>query len=74
MKRALCLFYLVILFFATGCSSEKLSSVNVFVTADMEGVFWSRPEPRYGNEVTGGLAILKSFLDISSFINSKKLK
>lgn len=45
-----------------GCGSRELPSVTVFVTADIEGVFWSRPEPRYGNEVTGGLAILKSFL------------
>ena len=46
-----------------GCSSEELPAVNLFVTADIEGVFWSRPEPRYGNEITGGLSILKSFLD-----------
>ena len=46
-----------------GCRKTELPSVNVFITADIEGVFWSRPEPRYANEVTGGFSILKSFLD-----------
>ncbi|MBR3631480.1 MAG: bifunctional metallophosphatase/5'-nucleotidase [Elusimicrobiaceae bacterium] len=46
-----------------GCAPKELPSVNLFITTDIEGVFWSRPEPRYGNEVTGGLSILKSFLD-----------
>ena len=49
-----------------GCAPENLPSVNIFVTSDIEGVFWSRPEPRRGNEVSGGLAILKSFLDQQS--------
>lgn len=61
MKRAVC-FLLLSLSVCFGCSQKQLPSVNVFVTADIEGVFWPRPEPRYGNEVTGGLSILKSFL------------
>ena len=52
-----------ILFGLLGCQPEPLISVHVFVSADIEGVFWSRPEPRYGSEITGGLAVLKSFLD-----------
>ena len=63
MKRLFLLFCLILLAVSCGCSSKQLASVNIFVTTDIEGVFWSRPEPRYGNEVVGGLAILKSFLD-----------
>ena len=45
------------------CGAEKEPSVYLFFTSDIEGVFWSRPEPRYGNEMTGGLDVLKAFLD-----------
>lgn len=62
-KKAVRCFLLGLLIFGLGCAPKQLDSVNVFVTADIEGVFWSRPEPRYGNEVTGGLSILRSFLD-----------
>lgn len=44
------------------CGPKQEPSAYLFFTSDIEGVFWSRPEPRYGNEVTGGLAVLKSFL------------
>ncbi len=46
-----------------GCSRKQEPSAYLFFTSDIEGVFWARPEPRYGNEVTGGLSILKAFLD-----------
>ncbi len=63
MKTAVRLFVLLAVLGCLGCTPKQLPSVQLFVTADIEGVFWSRPEPRYGNEVTGGLSILKSFLD-----------
>lgn len=49
--------------FCFGCGQKELPAVNLFFTSDIEGVFWPRPEPRYGNEVTGGLSVLKAFLD-----------
>ena len=61
MKYSVWLLSFLLLCF--GCGQPQKPSVNLFVTSDIEGVFWSRPEPRYGNEVTGGLSILKSFLD-----------
>ena len=46
-----------------GCGKQAEPSAYLFFTSDIEGVFWSRPEPRYGNEMTGGLSVLKAFLD-----------
>ena len=66
MKQAVRFLFLALGVLGLGCAPEQLPSVNIFVTADIEGVFWSRPEPRYGNEVTGGLSILKSFLDMQT--------
>ena len=63
MKRIACFFALGILVFLGACGHQEQPSVNLFFTADVEGVFWARPEPHYGNEVTGGLSVLKAFLD-----------
>lgn len=63
MKRAVRLILLFGLVLCCGCGRKELPSVDLFFTSDIEGVFWPRPEPRYGNEVTGGLSVLKSFLD-----------
>lgn len=46
-----------------GCVREELAQVDVFYTADAEGFYWSRPEPRLENREAGGYAVLKSFLD-----------
>ena len=54
---------LVALLLCCACGPKEEPSVYLFFTSDIEGVFWSRPEPRYGNEMTGGLAVLKSFLE-----------
>ncbi len=59
MKKLVCLFLL----FLGGCAEHQQADVNLFFTSDIEGVFWSRPEPLYGNEEIGGLAVLKSFLN-----------
>ena len=58
MKKLVCLFLL----FLGACAGQEQADVNLFFTSDIEGVFWSRPEPQYGNEEIGGLAVLKSFL------------
>ncbi len=63
MKNAARFCFLLLLMLCCGCGSKELPSVNLFFTSDIEGVFWARPVPRYGNEVTGGLSILKAFLD-----------
>lgn len=42
---------------------EELKTIDVFYTADAEGFYWSRPEPRLENREAGGYAVLKSFLD-----------
>lgn len=48
---------------AAACGQEDLKNVDVFYTADAEGFYWSRPEPRLENREAGGYAVLKSFLD-----------
>lgn len=62
MKKILCFFCLSGLFLGA-CTQKQQADVNLFFTSDTEGVFWSRPEPQYGNEEIGGLSVLKSFLD-----------
>ena len=63
IKAARYLCCLLALFLCCACGPKEEPSVYLFFTADIEGVFWPRPEPRYGNEMTGGLSVLKSFLD-----------
>lgn len=63
MSKAVRLLCLCLLACVCGCGQKETPSVNLFFTSDIEGVFWSRPEPRYGNEVMGGLSVLKAFLD-----------
>lgn len=48
---------------AASCGQADLKHVDVFYTADAEGFYWSRPEPRLENREAGGYAVLKSFLD-----------
>lgn len=36
--------------------------MDVFYTSDVQGFFWTRPEPRFGNREVGGYAVLKNFL------------
>ena len=62
MKKTACLLALL-LSWVWGCAPAQQPTLNLFFTSDIEGVFWPRPEPRYGNEVIGGLSVLKSFLD-----------
>lgn len=48
---------------ASACGQADLKYVDVFYTADVQGFYWSRPEPRLENREAGGYAVLKSFLD-----------
>ena len=55
-----------ILFFGAalyGCGPEDMTQLDIFYTADVEGFYWTRPEPRLANRDTGGYSVLKSFLD-----------
>ena len=45
-----------------GCGREDLTPIDVYYTADVQGFYWSRPEPRWDNREAGGYAILKNFL------------
>ena len=46
-----------------GCGPEEMTQLDIFYTADVEGFYWTRPEPRLANRETGGYSVLKSFLD-----------
>ena len=46
----------------TACGHEQTTQVDLFYTADAEGFYYSRPEPRLDNRVVGGYAVLKQFL------------
>lgn len=63
MRRAALLLFLLAAAFCGGCAREELIRIDVFYTADAEGFYWSRPEPRLENREAGGYAVLKSFLD-----------
>ncbi len=45
-----------------GCNREDLTAVDIYYTADVQGFYWSRMEPRWNNREAGGYAILKNFL------------
>ena len=47
---------------ALGCVREERTLINVFFTADVQGFYFSRPEPRLDNQLAGGYGILKNFL------------
>lgn len=45
-----------------GCLREERIVIDVFFTADVQGFYFSRPEPRLDNQEAGGYAVLKNFL------------
>lgn len=64
MKRKLSLFCLLAAsLLAGGCFKKDLKTVDIFYTSDIQGFFWTRPEPRFGNRDVGGFAVLKNFLE-----------
>ncbi|WP_428073788.1 bifunctional metallophosphatase/5'-nucleotidase [Candidatus Avelusimicrobium aviculae] len=46
-----------------GCFKKDAKTVDIFYTSDIQGFFWIRPEPRFGNRDVGGYAVLKNFLE-----------
>ena len=57
---------LAVLFLAGGCGREELTHIDIYYTADVQGFYWSRPEPRWENREAGGYAVLKKFLQSRS--------
>ena len=51
-----------ILLFLSACGHDDRTHIDVYYTADVQGFYWSRPEPRWNNREAGGYAILKNFL------------
>ncbi len=45
-----------------GCGREPLTTVDIFFVADVQGFYFSRPEPRLDNREAGGYGVLKNFL------------
>ena len=60
MRRFGWVFFITLL--ALGCAREERSVIDVFFTADVQGFYYSRPEPRLDNQVAGGYGILKNYL------------
>ncbi len=48
--------------FLSACGPKELQTVDVFFTADVQGFYFSRPEPRLENQEAGGYGVLKNFL------------
>lgn len=46
-----------------GCYKKETKTIDVFYTSDIQGFFWTRPEPRFGNREVGGYAVLKNFFN-----------
>ncbi len=61
-KRGLIFALLAACALGAGCRKE-VKTLDVFYTADVQGFFWTRAEPRFGNREVGGYGVLKNFLD-----------
>ncbi len=44
-----------------GCAREERKTVEVFFTADVQGFYFSRPEPRLSDQEAGGYGVLANF-------------
>ena len=44
------------------CACGERKTLDVFFAADVEGFYYSRPEPRLDNQPAGGYGVLKNFL------------
>lgn len=62
MIKGRILLIVVALFFLGACAKEEPLQLDIFYTADAEGFYQSRPEPRFANQVAGGYGVLKAFL------------
>lgn len=47
---------------ALGCGREELKTIDILFVTDVQGFYFSRPEPRLDNQQAGGYAVLKNFL------------
>lgn len=52
---------LIAVILLAGCGHEELKTVEVFFTADVQGFYYTRPEPRLENQEAGGYAVLANF-------------
>ncbi len=50
------------LFFLGACEQPESFRLDIFYTADTQGFYHSRLEPRFANQAAGGYGILKEFL------------
>ena len=55
--------FITTLLLLSACTQEKPLSLNIFYTADVQGFYHSRLEPRLSNQPAGGYGVLKAFLD-----------
>lgn len=55
-------FVFLLTFFLGACAQEEPTHLDIFYTADAQGFYQSRPEPRFANRQTGGYGVLKAFL------------
>lgn len=62
MKLSRWILCIVGCFFLAACTQEESSHLDIFYTADVQGVYSSRPEPRFANQIVGGYGVLASFL------------
>ncbi len=62
MKQSRLILSVVVCFFLGACTQERSSHLDIFYTADVQGFYASRPEPRFANQPAGGYGVLKSFL------------
>lgn len=54
--------WLLAIILLAGCGRGELTQLNIFFIADVQGFYFSRPEPRFDNRECGGYGILKNFL------------
>ncbi|ACC99021.1 5'-Nucleotidase domain protein [Elusimicrobium minutum Pei191] len=56
-------FILIAVLFAMACKQEYLTTVTVYHTAGIGGMYWPRQEPAYENKETGGIGVLKNYFE-----------
>ena len=49
-------------FLLAGCGREELTNLDIYFVADVQGFYYSRPEPLLENQEAGGYGVLKNFL------------
>lgn len=62
MKQIKPFAFLFLCVFLFACEKERVKTITVFNTGDINGMLWSRQDPEYNNKETGGLAVLKNML------------